>query len=79
MLLPENLGYDAVRGDDRRMTLDMQLARARAFAVCADCIPAGFLHPSTVPLADVIDYVNGIESLGYRFVDPLAVMAPEHA
>jgi hypothetical protein len=77
VLLPENLGYDAVRSDDHRMTLEQQLDRARAFTVCADCIPAGFLHPSTVPLADVIDYVNGIEALGYRFADPLGVMAPE--
>lgn len=77
VLLPENLGYDSVRGEDRRMTLEEQLARARVFAICADCIPAGFLHPSTVPLADVIDYVNGIEALGYHFADPLAVIAPE--
>jgi hypothetical protein len=76
-LLPENLGYEAIRGENPLMTLTEQLARARAFTVCADCIPAGFLHPSTVPLADVIDYVNGIEALGYRFVDPLTVIAPE--
>jgi hypothetical protein len=77
VLLPENLGYDSVRAADRRMSLDQQLSRARAFAICADCIPAGFLHPSTVPLADVIDFVNGIEALGYRFADPLGVMVPE--
>jgi hypothetical protein len=77
VLLPENLGYESV-GGDKRMTLRMQLARAQAFSVCADCIPAGFLHPSTVPLADVIDYVNGLQALGYRFVDPLAVIAQEH-
>ena len=77
VLLPENLGYDSVRAADHRMSLDQQLSRARAFTVCADCVPAGFLHPSTVPLADVIDFVNGIEALGYRFADPLGVMAPE--
>jgi hypothetical protein len=75
-LLPENLGYIAVPGEDPQMTLQMQLARARAFTVCADCVPAGFLHPSTVALADVVDYINGIEALGYRFVDPLALIAP---
>jgi hypothetical protein len=79
-LLPENLGYIALPGEDspvaQAMTLSMQLARARAFTVCADCVPAGFLHPSTVTLADVVDYVNGIQALGYRFVDPLALIAP---
>jgi len=82
-LLPENLGYVAVDQDGsvpaRAMTLGMQLARARAFTVCADCVPVGFLHPATVTLADVIDYVNGIEALGYRFVDPLQLVAPRTA
>ncbi|HXP94864.1 MAG TPA: DUF2334 domain-containing protein [Candidatus Binatia bacterium] len=75
-LLPENLGYIAVDRDDRTYTLQMQLARARAFTVCADCVPAAFLHPSTVELADIIDFVNGVEALGYRFVDPLALVEP---
>jgi hypothetical protein len=75
-LLPENLGYIAVDRDDPTYNLVMQLARARAFVVCADCVPAAFLHPATVELADVIDFINGVESLGYRFVDPLSLVAP---
>jgi hypothetical protein len=75
-LLPENLGYISVDRNDGTYTLEMQLARARAFTVCADCVPAAFLHPATVQLADVIDFVNGLEALGYRFVDPLSLIVP---
>ncbi len=78
-LLPENLGYIAVDRDDRTYTLGMQLARARAFTVCADCVPAAFLHPSTVELADIIDFVNGVKALGYRFVDPLSLVEPRES
>ena len=74
-LLPENIGYVAVRGE-LNMTLRKTLARAKAFTACGDCVVSGFLHPSTVALADVVDYVNGIEALGYRFVDPLSLVAP---
>lgn len=75
-LLPENLGYIAADFTDRVYTVQMQLARARAFTVCADCVPAAFIHPATVELADVVDFVNGLEALGYHFVDPLSLIAP---
>ena len=72
-LLPENLGYIA-NGSDPQMTLPLMLERAQAFTVCRDCIPAAFLHPTTVQLGVVKQVVEGIEALGYRFVDPLAVI-----
>ena len=80
VLLPEDLGYVALSGQGapevtKWMTLDMQLARARDFLVCGDCVVAGFLHPSTVSLDTVAGYVDGIQKLGYRFVDPLRLIA----
>lgn len=74
ILLPENLGYISL--SDQAMTLPKMLARARALTVCQDCVAAGFLHPATVALADVIDYINGLQALGYRFVDPMDLIAP---
>jgi hypothetical protein len=72
-LLPENLGYIAT-GGATNMTARLQLERAADFTVCGDCIPAGFLHPATVELDDLKRFVDGIERLGYRFADPLAVV-----
>jgi len=31
---------------------------------------------ATVKLADVLDFLNGMESLGYRFIGPLSLAAP---
>jgi hypothetical protein len=72
-VLPENLGYIA-NNSDPHMTLPIMLRRARAFTVCQDCVPGLFLHPTTVPVGVVKQVVEGIEALGYRFVDPLAVV-----
>jgi hypothetical protein len=67
MLLPEDLGYVSVDGTK---TVADQLARAKELLVCHSCIAAGFLHPSTVPIEDVREYVRGLRDLGYAFVDP---------
>ena len=67
MLLPENLGYVSL---DRTKTVTDQLARARELLVCQSCIAAGFLHPNTVAIEDVRQYVKGLRDLGYAFVDP---------
>ena len=66
-LLPENLGYVAVDGTT---TVDDQLAIAKLLLACRGCIAAGFLHPSTVSVATVQRYVNGLRELGYTFTDP---------
>ncbi|MDP9016688.1 MAG: DUF2334 domain-containing protein [Candidatus Eremiobacteraeota bacterium] len=66
-LLPENLGYVAYDGST---TVGDQLAIAKLLLLCRGCIAAGFLHPSTVPLADVQSYVTGLHNLGYHFADP---------
>lgn len=80
VLLPEDLGYVALQGQGpedviKWETLDMQLARAKDFLVCKDCVPAGFLHPSTVSIDTVAGYVDGLQKLGYHFVDPLRLIA----
>ena len=67
MILPENLGYVSLDGTK---TVSDQLQRARELMVCQSCVAAGFLHPSTVPIKDVRDYVQGLCDLGYSFVDP---------
>ncbi|MFN2527906.1 MAG: DUF2334 domain-containing protein [Candidatus Baltobacteraceae bacterium] len=66
-LLPENLGYVA---NDGSTTVADQLAIAKLLLMCRGCIAAGFLHPSTVPLEDVRQYVSGLRALGYHFADP---------
>jgi hypothetical protein len=66
MLLPEDLGYVSL---DRTKTVADQLARAKELLVCQTCIAAGFLHPSTVPIEDVREYIKGLRDLGYVFVD----------
>jgi hypothetical protein len=68
-LLPEDLGYIAVALTSDQ-TLDNQLQRARELLVCDECIAAGFLHPSTVHISDVVGYVQGLKAMGYRFADP---------
>ena len=67
MLLPENLGYVSVDGSK---TVAEQLARARELLVCQSCLAAGFLHPSTIWIEQVREYVDGLRNLGYAFVDP---------
>jgi Uncharacterized protein conserved in bacteria (DUF2334) len=67
MLLPEDLGYVSL---DRTKTVADQLTRAKELLVCQSCVAAGFLHPSTVPIEDVREYVRGLQGLGYEFVDP---------
>ena len=67
MLFPENLGYVSV---DRSKTVADQLTRAKELLVCRTCLAAGFLHPSTIYIEDVRDYVNGLRDLGYVFIDP---------
>ena len=67
MLLPDDLGYVSLDG---KMTVADQLARAKELLVCQGCLAAGFIHPNTVPLADVRKYVEGLRDLGYAFVDP---------
>jgi Uncharacterized protein conserved in bacteria (DUF2334) len=67
MLLPEDLGYVSLDGTK---TVADQLARARELLACQGCLAAGFLHPSTVRMEDVRDYVAGLRDLGYAFVDP---------
>ena len=67
MLLPDDLGYVSLDG---KMTVADQLARAKELLVCQGCLAAGFIHPNTVPLADVRKYVEGLRELGYTFVDP---------
>lgn len=67
--LPENLGYVSVDGTQ---TVDMMLERARKLRLCRGCIAAGFLHPSTVPVAEVKRFVEGMRALGYEFIDPLS-------
>jgi hypothetical protein len=66
MLLPEDLGYVSLDGTK---TVADQLARAKELLVCQTCIAAGFLHPSTVPIEDVREYIKGLRDLGYVFVD----------
>ena len=67
MLLPENLGYVSVDGTK---TAADQLTRAKELLVCRSCLAAGFLHPSTIWIEAVREYVNGLRDLGYFFVDP---------
>ncbi len=67
MLLPEDLGYVSLDGTK---TVAGQLARAKELLVCQSCVAAGFLHPSTVPIKDLRQYVSGLQHLGYEFVDP---------
>jgi Uncharacterized protein conserved in bacteria (DUF2334) len=67
MLLPEDLGYVSLDGTK---TVADQLARAKELLVCQSCIAAGFLHPSTVPIGVLRQYVSGLQDLGYAFVDP---------
>ena len=67
MLLPEDLGYVSLDG---AKTVADQLTRAKELLVCQSCIAAGFLHPSTVPIEVVQQYVRGLQDLGYEFVDP---------
>ncbi|MEJ2009741.1 MAG: DUF2334 domain-containing protein [Acidobacteriota bacterium] len=67
MLLPEDLGYVSLDGTK---TVADQLRRAKELLVCQSCVAAGFLHPSTVPIKDVREYVRGLQNLGYAFVDP---------
>jgi hypothetical protein len=71
MLLPENLGYVSLDGNE---TVADQLALAKELLVCRNCIAAGFLHPSTVKIEDVRAYVEGLRNLGYAFVDPAQVI-----
>ena len=67
MLMPEDLGYVSVDGTK---TVADQLTRAREILVCQSCLAAGFLHPSTIWIEAVREYVNGLRDLGYVFVDP---------
>jgi Uncharacterized protein conserved in bacteria (DUF2334) len=67
MLLPENLGYVSVDGTN---TVADQLTRAKELLVCRSCVAAGFLHPSTIWIEAVREYVDGLRDLGYAFVDP---------
>jgi hypothetical protein len=67
MLLPENLGYVSLDGTK---TVADQLTRAKELLVCRSCIAAGYLHPSTIRLENVREYVDGLHDLGYAFVDP---------
>lgn len=66
-LLPENLGYVA---NDGSTTVSDQLAIAKELLVCRGCIAAGFLHPATIPVSDLREYVSGMRALGYHFIDP---------
>jgi len=77
MLLPENLDYVSVDGTK---TVADQIARAREILVCKGCLAAGFLHPSTIRIEDVRDYVTGLRDLGYAFVDPARALQqhPSH-
>jgi hypothetical protein len=67
MLLPENLGYVSLDGTK---TVADQLVLAKELLVCRSCVAAGFLHPSTIWIEAVREYVNGLRDLGYVFVDP---------
>jgi hypothetical protein len=67
LLLPENLGYVSLDGTN---TVADQLVRAKELLVCQGCLAAGFLHPSTIWIEAVREYVNGLRELGYVFVDP---------
>jgi hypothetical protein len=71
MLLPEDLGYVSLDGTK---TVADQIARAREILVCQSCVAAGFLHPSTVSIEDVRNYVDGLRELGYEFVDPVQAL-----
>jgi len=67
LLLPEDLGYVSL---DQTKTVHDQLERAKELLVCGSCIASGFLHPNTVDITDVREYVDGLRRLGYAFVDP---------
>jgi len=67
LVLPEDLGYVSLDGTK---TVADQLRRAKELLVCRSCLAAGFLHPSTIWVKDVREYVNGLRGLGYVFVDP---------
>ena len=67
MLLPEDLGYVSLDGTK---TVADQLALAKELLVCRNCLAAGFLHPSTIWIEAVREYVDGLRDLGYVFVDP---------
>jgi len=67
LLLPEDLGYVSL---DHTNTVTDQLAKAKELLVCRSCVAAGFLHPNTVDVSDVRQYVDGLRQLGYAFVDP---------
>jgi hypothetical protein len=69
-ILPENLGFIS---NDGKQTVKDQLARANDMIVCRYCTAAGFIHPATIPVTDVVAYVNGLRELGYEFADPARV------
>jgi len=71
MLLPENLGYVSVDGTN---TVADQLTRAKELLLCQSCLAAGFLHPSTIWIEAVREYVDGLRALGYAFVDPVQAL-----
>jgi len=66
-ILPENLGFIA---NDHSASVTDQLNAAKDILACRYCIAAGFIHPATIPVQDVVAYVDGLQKLGYVFADP---------
>jgi hypothetical protein len=76
MLLPDDLGYISLDG---KKTVADQLTRAKELLVCQGCLAAGFVHPNTVPVEEVRKYVEGLQRLGYVFVDPGEAVSHQNA